>query len=196
MNALRIAVEGLDGCGKSTLCRHLSENYQYDVLPTPLPDLKPFRETIDACLDPSPLARVSYYTANVHRAGDRAKEYVGGNTSIVLDRYWLSTRVYGEVQAPEFPYEAHEKVLEPMDFTFFLNIPLEERKKRLKNRGNLEAHDRMTLIPEKSVEICRLYRKFGQNDINGHFVELDCSELTLDEIVHLIHEHITLEAVK
>ena len=52
-------------------------NYQYDMCClTPLPDLKPFRQVIDACLDPSPLARVSYYTANVHRAGDVAKSHV------------------------------------------------------------------------------------------------------------------------
>ena len=93
--AFRIALEGLDGCGKSTLCSYLAIHYLYDVLPTPLPDLKPFRQAIDACLDPSPLARVSYYTANVHRAGDVARAHVGRGDSIVLDRYWLSTRVYG-----------------------------------------------------------------------------------------------------
>ena len=193
---MRIALEGLDGCGKSTLCAHLALQYQYEVLPTPLPELKPFRETIDQCLDPSPLARVSYYTANVHRAGDVAQSFVGNGNSIVLDRYWLSTRIYGAMQAPEFPYDAHEQILAPMDFTFFIHVPLEERRRRMLNRGHLEAHDRMTLNPDKAAIIHEMYRKFGRHPINGQFVDLDCSGLSVDEIANLIHEHITLETLR
>lgn len=196
MTALRIALEGLDGCGKSTLCKHLASNYQYDVLPTPLPDLKPFRQVIDACLDPSPLARVSYYTANVHRAGDVAKSHVGSGGSIVLDRYWLSTRIYGEMQAPEFPYDAHEQILAPMDFTFFLHVPLEERRRRMQVRGHLEAHDRMTLDPDNARKIREMYLQYGRNPINGQFVDLNCGDVSVEEIAHLIHEHITLETLK
>lgn len=196
MRAYRIALEGLDGCGKSTLCKHLASRYSYDVLPTPLPELKPFRKKIDACLDPSPLARIAYYTANVHRAGDLAKAYVDGSTSIVLDRYWLSTRIYGEMQAPQFPFEAHERIIAPMDFTFFIHVPLSERRRRMMERGQLEAHDRMTLDPDNSQKIREMYLKFGRNPINGQFVDLDCEGLSVDEIANLIHEHITQETLK
>jgi len=195
MKAYRIALEGLDGCGKSTVCTFLAEHYQYDVLPTPLPDLKPYRSKIDGCLDPTPLARVTYYTANVHRAGDIAKEYLGGTKSIVLDRYWLSTRVYGAMQAPNFPYQAHEEILSPMDFTFFLNVSLEERRRRLMSRTYLEAHDRMTLNAKNSEDILKLYRNFGRNPINGQFVDLECTDLSVQQIAELIHEHITLETL-
>ena len=196
MTALRIALEGLDGCGKSTLCSYLALHHLYDVLPTPLPELKPFRQAIDACLDPSPLARVSYYTANVHRAGDVAKAYVGRGDSIVLDRYWLSTRIYGEMQAPDFPYEAHEQIIAPVDFTFFLNVPLEERRRRMESRGHMEAHDRMTLNLDNAEKIREMYLKYGRNPINGQFVELNCDGLSVEEIAHLIHEHITLETLR
>ena len=195
MTALRIALEGLDGCGKSTLCTHLAANYQYDILPTPLPDLKPFRQVIDACLDPSPLARVSYYTANVHRAGDVAKSHVISRFNR-SHRYWLSTRIYGEMQAPEFPYDAHEQILAPMDFTFFLHVPLEERKRRMQLRGHLEAHDRMTLDTDNAQKIRDMYLLYGRNPINGQFVDLDCDGLSVEQIAHLIHEHITLETLK
>jgi thymidylate kinase len=195
MTALRIALEGLDGCGKSTLCQYLASTYCYDVLPTPLPALKMFRETIDACLDPSPLARVAYYTANVHRAGDIAKEYVDHGHTIVLDRYWLSTRVYGAMQATEFPYDAHEKILAPMDFTFFLHVPLEERQRRMQSRSRLEAHDRMTLNPETAEKIRELYLDYGRNSIHGRFIDLDCAGLSVAQLADCIHQHLKQETL-
>ena len=100
------------------------------------------------------------------------------------------------MQAPDFPYEAHEQIMAPVDFTFFLNVPLEERRRRMDSRGHMEAHDRMTLNQENAEKIREMYLKYGRNPINGQFVELNCEGLSVEEIAHLIHEHITLETLR
>ena len=51
-----------------------------------------------------------------------------------------------------FSYEAHEQIIAPVDFTFFLNVPLEERRRRMESRGHIEAHDRMTLNQENAED--------------------------------------------
>ena len=63
-------------------------------------------------------------------------------------------------------------------------------------RGHIEAHDRMTLDTDNAQKIRDMYLQYGRNPINGQFVELDCDGLSVEEIAHLIHEHITLETLR
>ena len=193
MSARRIVIEGLDGSGKTTLINHLSKHNDFQVLSTPLAEIKGCRQKIDQCFDPSPMARISYYMANVIRAGDIAKEAIQDEQTVIIDRYWLSTRVYGTLQAPSFPFEAMETCIPPVDYTFFLFVPLHTRRNRMLKRGHLEKHDRLTLNPIMAKRIQELYRKFGEHPLNGKYIEIDCTYLSVTEIEQQILTHLSKE---
>lgn len=193
MTGLRIVIEGLDGSGKTTLGNQLSQNNDFQFLPTPLPELKEYRAKIDQCLDPSPMARISYYTANVIRAGELAREQAQAGKTTIIDRYWLSTRVYGSLQESPYPFDAMEACIPPVDYTFFLFVPLANRRQRMKQRGHLEHHDRLTLNPLMAKRIQELYLNLGRHPLNGKYIELDCTYLSVSEIEQSILNHISKE---
>jgi transcription elongation GreA/GreB family factor len=68
-----IALEGMDGTGKSTLARALCDTLDACLLRTPPEALAPARPDIDAALAPSAVATQLFYGATVVLASDRAR---------------------------------------------------------------------------------------------------------------------------
>lgn len=178
-----IAVEGLDGCGKSTFARHLATALGAELLQTPL-NLDPaVRTAMEAHCARSPLARMMFYGATVVAATAGIRDALAARRSVVVDRYWLSTVVYHRVMGSACLLEEVADELPIPDFTAFLHAPLEVRSQRIRGRGLTTEADRWSLQPEPSARIEALYRELGRRPIAGRFVEIDTSERAPAELV-------------
>lgn len=180
---LLIAVEGLDGCGKSTLARALADAIGAVFLRTPQDLDAETRTAMEAHCARSVLARMLFYSATVAAAAVEVRAALAAGRSVVVDRYWLSTVVYHRVMGSPIMLDEVTDALPPADFTIFLQAPLEVRAQRVRSRGQATDADRWSLQPDPSRRIEALYRELGRHRIAGRFLELDASEQTPDQLV-------------
>jgi len=140
-----IVFEGPHGSGKTTQAKLLKSYYDsrdiqsiYTKEPY-LEELKPLIEKYSSKDD-----NVSAHMLLYLHAADRfahvkfIKEKLKEGYNVISDRYVISSYVYQEIQ--ELPLEFIEQVnsfyVEP-DITFILDVPLEERKRRLKENNRI-----------------------------------------------------------
>ena len=100
-----VVVEGLDGTGKSTLARNLSEALGGELMSTPGPIGRRFRAELLAEIRDE-AARALFYAATVRNAGAIARHRVAMGHWVVMDRYWLSTVAYAKARGASLPWDA------------------------------------------------------------------------------------------
>ena len=94
---------------------------------------------------------------------------------MVIDRYWLSTRVYAPTEAMP-ALDGLEAQVVPPTLTLFANAPETVRRARLTGRGGtLTRADLETLVGRRAEVLTRKYRAWNASPMVGEFVELDCS---------------------
>lgn len=183
-----IAIEGLDGCGKSTLARSLADTLGAALIRTPQDLDGATRTAMETHCARSPLARMLFYSATVAAAAVDIRAGLGSGRSVVVDRYWLSTAVYHRVMGAPCLLDEVAEHLPLADFTIFLHAPLAVRASRVRSRGHATVADRWSLQRGPSASIEALYRELGGHPIAGRFHELDASERPPDELVVLASE--------
>lgn len=146
MKAPFIAIEALDGIGKTTLTRRLAASLGGLALDTPGEALRPVRAGVLDGLGPHQTARCLFYAATVLSVGDEARRITDAGTPVVVDRYWLSTRAYARARGVMARLDDIEALVTRPDATVLLTIDEAERQRRLRSRGTTEA-DRETLDP-------------------------------------------------
>ena len=143
-----ILFEGAHGSGKTTQAKLLKEYLEKNGMPANLtkePYLDELKELINkySFIDNE---ISSYFLLYLHSADRLAHiEYIKKNlhsgNNIISDRYLLSSCVYQQIQG--MPLELIEKInffcIEP-DVTFILDVPLLERKKRLRKNNRLRKN--------------------------------------------------------
>jgi dTMP kinase len=174
-----IAVEGLDGSGKSTFSRALAHTLgaQWDTTP----DLatRALRLAIDEGWHACPDARRLFYAASVMACGDRWKSHLDAGGLLVVDRYWPSTRAYADVEGGATCLDALAPRIRPADITLFLEAPVALRAARLGARG-ASAADHGSLLHAHALESA--YARALRDRIAGTVIRLDAS-LPLTELV-------------
>jgi len=141
-----IVLEALDGVGKTTACKGLAAALGAEARNTPGEGLRPLRSKILAALGPDQAARAVFYAATVRAEGVKAQALAAAGRTVVMDRYWLSTRAYAIARGADLPWAALEGTLVPPTVTFLLHLDEDERRRRLDGRGCTEA-DLETLEP-------------------------------------------------
>lgn len=141
---LFFALEALDGVGKTTLARDLADRLGGVAMDTPGTELRACSPAVLAALGPHQAARCLFYSASVLVAGQQARDLVDRGTSVVMDRYWLSTISYARARGVELDMTAIERAIPRPDITVLVTLDEEERQRRLRERGCTEA-DRETL---------------------------------------------------
>lgn len=181
-----VALEGLDGVGKSTVARLLAELLGAEYVSTPLPALQPLRTAIEAAFASSPLALRLFHAANVIAASDRARANRVAGRATVLDRYWLSTLAYAAAAGEtELPRELGELLVRPTQ-TVFLVAPLPVRCRRMGLRQRTTADDSMTLQPEQEARLLDAYRRAASSWCPGELTVLDVGELPAEAVARRI----------
>lgn len=186
-----IVVEGLDGVGKSTFVKALSKAIGADELRTPSDKFKEVRETLEDAYKGSFLARQLFYASSVVDISDEVRKLLVGGNSVVVDRYWLSTQVYHDwkCEGDNFDLEDVCTHLLVPDWTIYLELPLEERERRLTLRGMNTAEDKITLNKEADDKLSGLYEKYSSSPIVGRWLTVDAS-LDVDSIVNVVRQYI------
>lgn len=141
---LFIALEGLDGVGKSTVATALAASLSAELLGMPgIP--RPVAHGVFTALGPDPTARCVFHAACARALGLRAVDLVGQGRSVVLDRYWLSSLAYARARGVGLDVAALEAVIPAPDLTVVLTLGESERHRRLVERGPTEV-DRETMF--------------------------------------------------
>jgi len=90
-----VALEGADGCGKTTLCDTLAERLGATAYVTPPKRYSQLREGIDRNAPADEHYR--FYRDGIYDASDEIGEILENGGRVVSDRYWLTTFTYHRV---------------------------------------------------------------------------------------------------
>ena len=146
MKPLFIVLEALDGVGKTTLAQGLATRLGGEFMNTPGESLRAVGPAVLAALGDNQQARCLFYAASVVAQGARARKLTQGGTTVVMDRYWLSTVSYARARGVADSLEDVEVIVPVPDLTLVLTLDEAERTRRMTERGYTQA-DRETLDP-------------------------------------------------
>lgn len=170
-----VVLEGLDGCGKSTVSRLLAERLGAEALKTPLAALDDIRGRLDDLLDHSPSGRPLFYAAMAFLVSDRARANRQAGMHTVCDRYHLSTLAYATARGDLLPPREIESRLMVPTATFFLHADAEVRRMRMASRSHVSAEDRRTTQEDFEQALLEAYRFHGPRWCGAAWHEVDAS---------------------
>jgi dTMP kinase len=178
-----IVIEGMDGCGKSTITDLLAKRIAAESYKTPPCPVSLIRKDIDNCQDR--FASFFYYMASNFYAATEIKTILNTNKSVVCDRYYYTTlSAYSEEVESFFSDFASGcdiltgKILKP-DYAFFLDVSEEERIQRLKKRVNLSVDDLESMDPLIRCKQLEKYKIMG-------LITIDTTESSPEKVVEMI----------
>jgi len=171
-----VVLEGLDGSGKSTCARHVAELLGGELLTTPSPAVRAFRDALIESLRPSQEACQLFYMSTLFEASARVSTLLGERRPVVLDRYFLSTQAYASFRGSTLQLNELSTALVPATLTVYLDAPLSVRLERLEHRG-MSIADRETLSPDADARLRSNHMGLSHLDVVGSFVVLDSSQL-------------------
>jgi radical S-adenosyl methionine domain-containing protein 2 len=156
-----VAVEGLDGSGKSTTVARLAARLGAVVVTNPPQSMRADRAAADAL--PDEARRRWYLSANVE-AARQARAHQDAGRAVVMDRSLASTLAFGAAERAEVAEGADwPPELPRPDYLLLLNVSEPERRRRLFGRdGELTAEERRLLVDHAFRErvLCG-YRRLG-----------------------------------
>ena len=134
-----IVIEGIDGSGKTTVSKLLSEKLNALMYKTPSWPFSDWRDVIDKTVDIK--SRFYFYLSCVIHASTEIEKLLE-NKNVVCDRYILSTLCYHRA-SDSFFINFDENQLDILfpDYTFFLDAGYEVRMKRIAARENANNSD-------------------------------------------------------
>lgn len=195
---ISVVLEGLDGVGKSTVSRLLAQRLSAVLLQTPIPAMhamRPYFDALHSTVQPAhdPAAppegspdraswlagvRHGYYMAGNFLAGAQMCETLSAGCSVVMDRYYASTKAYilGKTRAhsiqdlPQAGSTAYAWPAELPKPDFMIVLTLNERER-------LSRREARTAVAETEEEaMFRLQEAIGQR-INEAYRRFGCTEV-------------------
>lgn len=130
-----IALEGLDGIGKSTLVEQLAGVFFGTAMSTPGESLHGSRRVIMDDFSDDELAKALFYAASVSSQGRKVRKKVESGKWVFMDRYWASTIAYAKARGVTAELDQLRKSLILPDLTVLLLLDESERQSRLHARG-------------------------------------------------------------
>lgn len=170
-----VAIEGLDGVGKSTVVQQLAALFSGHAMSTPGPALREARPAVLQAFAEDELAKALFYTASVSSQGRQARQLADAGSWVFMDRYWDSTLAYAQARGVYADLAALSSALVQPDLTVLLVLDETERQARLKVRG-ATAEDMETLDPQ--FRACVL----AQLQTRASLV-IDISGLAIEDVV-------------
>lgn len=154
---LFIVFEGLDGSGKTTVSERVAEEIGAVPMTTPPPEFSCLRSTIDDRYKNNVRAARLFYASTVVHASSLVRDKLNMKTSVVLDRYLMSTMAYDKS-----PHDSgicdnlwidvvFRDILVP-DIVFYIVASADVRRKRICKRKNTSATDEKSINKSKKLE--------------------------------------------
>jgi len=140
---LVVALEGLDGVGKSTLAADLAHALGAESLAMPgLP--RSVAHGVFLAIGDDPTSRCLFHASCAHALGLKAREFASRGRDVVIDRYWLSSVAYARARGVNISLDAVEHSIPAPDLTILVTLDEAERCRRLEIRGPTSV-DRETM---------------------------------------------------
>lgn len=180
-----VVFEGLDGAGKTTLARMTAEALDAELMTTPSPQVRRYRDELIASFAGCQEAGQLFYLATVFAASAEVRAQLAAGRSVVLDRYFLSTQAYAVFRGSSLAVDHLGALLVPADLTVFVHAPLEIRLARLALRGATAA-DRETMAPAADACLRAEHEQRLGLPVVGRALRLDSSTEPLEALVATI----------
>jgi thymidylate kinase len=181
-----IAIEGLDGCGKSTTVDAMARRLDAVVVRCPPEALADERKLADRS---KPDARRAFYWRAHARAMEQATDIAFSGKAVVMDRCFASTAAYGEAERGGL---ATESALPPRtprpDVVIFLDLPEAERCNRIgaRTRALTSEERRLGDDAEFRGRVRRGYLNLGAVRIDA----TGCTDEVVDRIVRAVRREL------
>ncbi len=188
MKAKMIVIDALDGVGKTTTGQILAEELGGVFWNTPGPVLRKLFPQINSCFENHQLASCLLYAASVLSVGKKARQLVNSGTTVVIDRYWLSTISYARARGVHSNLNAIEEQINRPDISIILELEETQRQDRLFSRG-MTSCDIETLESPFRNTIWQEMRKSRKNGLGPtHIVNTTnlSPQKTCQEIIKII----------
>jgi len=182
---LFIVFEGLDGSGKSTCAKALTEKIGAEFLTTPSPDIRKYRDEIVKGFGTSQEAAQLFYLSTVFAASEQVRSLLAKGKSVVMDRYFLSTQIYADFRGSLLKLDCLQSQLFPADVTVYLETSLKVRQQRLNERHCTPA-DTETLSEYAHARLTAMYLERSSLAIVGNWLVIDNSDRSISKSVELI----------
>ena len=171
-----IALEGIDGCGKSTQAVLLSEHIRalgYPCHTTAEPSGGPMgallRQILTGRIRSDARAIATLFASDrvdhILNENDGILEKLKDGTFVVMDRYYFSSYAYNSLELPmEWVIEINSQAAELLrpDMTVFIDLSVDTAMERIqKNRGETELFEKretLSRVREKYLEAFRMLR--------------------------------------
>lgn len=177
-----VAIEGLDGSGKSTVVRALADRLGAALVTSPPARMRGERAAADSR---PPAERRAWYRQANHEAMKDATDLVFLGTPVVMDRCFASTAVYGAAELGKVASLAEVRRDEPRpDLVFLLSVPEEERQRRLHGRGDARTGEENRLQHDDAFRqrVLDGYAALGARPVDARGA--------VEEVVAEIAEHV------
>ena len=175
-----VAIEGIDGCGKSTFVELLAPALGCHLLRCPPEELGEVRKMFDM----NDIAHKLFYASANMVVSKRVSELLRSGESVICDRYWLSTKVYSSVREEDINIDIIEDHLARPDFTIYLHLDEPVRRKRMVKRGKMNEIDLRSMADVDRLKEgydVELGKKFS-----GQVVRADTGSSTPEELVRQV----------
>lgn len=185
-----VVIEGIDGCGKSTLTSKIKEK---------LPEVEIVREPSEGTIGKKIREMLYSFNFDIKENNDVLQLLIAADryyqmynhtlhklkeTIVISERYYYSALAYnnGSLLDDDLIMKLHEKLPQP-DLIVYLDVDVETAK----SRRTESKEDALELI-SKYEEIDKKYKKIMENKHN--VVMLDTNNLSIDEVAEKVIEHI------
>lgn len=176
-----VVFEGLDGTGKSTCARRTADALGAEYLTTPSLRLRAHRDAIVVDFDGSQEAAQLFYLATVFSASREVKRLLASGSSVVLDRYFLSTQAYAAFRGSTIGLDELAGSLLCPHLTVLLEAPLDVRRARVTDRGATMA-DRETMQAAADAGLRFEHDRRLGLPVIGRLLRCDTSVETPDDV--------------
>lgn len=178
-----IALEGIDCSGKTTVTQLLAAQEGMVSYATPPKAFRQQRERVDA--EASPEEHYRFYLESMKIASAEISALLGAGSSVVCDRYWLTTYVYHRVMGLQVNITDFADLIMP-DLTVLLLVCPDIQAERFLQRG-LSAGDRRMINVQAQLE--REYIN-ALADLKLRSCAINTDHLTPQEVVRKVQSEL------
>lgn len=187
---LNVAIEGVDGCGKTTLCKKLEESDE-QILFARIPDAytkKPFKDYL--IFSTTFISSALIYAASLVDRYDRINSCEGKKIAVTDRSIWstvalLYARSPESVQMVLDVYASIASNLAIPDVVYVIDVPFEVCRERINLRdASVKKYDDMVIEEyNKHLECYRLLKEYG---VNIKFIQ--AANMSIEEEIKYILE--------
>jgi len=178
-----IAIEGIDGSGKTEVCKRVAEEMDYFYLKTPDFKLEKTRQIFDSP-NINPIARFHFYISALWISWSQAQK-LRINKPVLFDRFSLSTQAYHLFLCDKnYPVSELINICSPKaDLNIYLKVKVETAQDRIKKRINKNRDLIFETNIKLQLNVCEFLEKNCDVSINNEISGVESAILSCKMIL-------------